>query len=81
MRYFILLIAFALSSCINDNVVNKGWIIYDLTPLHDGRVIYFGHDSSINKAKMGGNIEFVGYEREYNIGDSVKIVKIEQHGR
>lgn len=77
MKYFILLIAFALSSCLNDNVVHSGWIIYDLRPLHDGRVIYFGHDSRINVAEIGRNIKFVGYEGEYNIGDSIKIVKIE----
>ena len=78
MKYFILLMALTLSSCINDNVVNQGWIIYDLTPIRGGRVVYFGHDSS---TKTGGTIKFVGYEGEYNIGDSVKIVKIEQHGR
>lgn len=79
MRYFVLLIMLALSSCLNDNAVHSGWIIYDLKPLYDGRVIYFGHDSRICKAKIGGGIKFVGYEGEYNIGDSVKIVKIKQY--
>lgn len=81
MRYLILLIVFILSSCGYDNQVNTGWVIYNLQPLSTGYVMYYGKDEGIGKCKTGRIIKFVGREGEYNLGDSVKIVKIEQHGR
>lgn len=77
MRYFILLMTLVLSSCSNDDQVNEGWVIYDLLPLDGGRVIYYGEDERVSIFKNNRIIKFVGYQGEYNIGDSVKIVKIE----
>jgi len=75
MRYFILLITLVLSSCSNDDQVNEGWVIYDLLPLDGGRVIYYGEDERVSIFKNNRIIKFVGYQGEYNIGDSIKIVK------
>lgn len=45
MRYFILLMALVLSSCSHDDSqVNNGWVIYDLRPLEDGCIMYYGKD-------------------------------------
>lgn len=76
MRYFVLLIALVLSSCSNDDQVNEGWVIYDLRPLDGGCIMYYGEDERIS---IFDNrlIKFVGYQGEYNIGDSIKIVKVE----
>lgn len=76
MRYFILLITLVLSSCSNDDQVNEGWVIYDLLPLDGGRVIYYGEDERVSIFKNNKIIKFVGYQGEYNIGDSIKIVKV-----
>lgn len=76
MRYFILLITLVLSSCSNDDQVNEGWVIYDLLPLDGGRVIYYGEDERVSIFKNNRIIKFVGYQGEYNIGDSIKIVKV-----
>ncbi len=75
MRYFVLLMALVLSSCSHVNKVNDGWVIYDLRPLHGGCAIYYGEDERIS---IFNNrfIKFVGRQGEYNIGDSVKIVKM-----
>lgn len=81
MKYLILLIVFVLSSCGYDNQVNSGWVIYDLEPMNTGYVMYYGEDDDIGKGKVGRVIKFIGHEGEYNIGDSVKIVKVKQHGR
>ena len=75
MRYFVLLIALVLSSCSHDdNQVNDGWVIYDLRPLDGGCIMYYGEDERIS---IFDNrlIKFVGYQGEYNIGDSIKILK------
>lgn len=64
-----------LSSCSNDDQVNEGWVIYDLLPLDGGRVIYYGEDERVSIFKNNKIIKFVGYQGEYNIGDSIKIVK------
>lgn len=74
MKYFILLMTLVLSSCSNNHQVNDGWVIYDLRPLQGGRVIYYAEDERIS---IFDNrlIKFVGYQGEYNIGDSIKIVK------
>lgn len=41
MKYFVLLMTLVLSSCSHDdNQVNDGWVIYDLSPLNGERVIY-----------------------------------------
>lgn len=78
MRYFILLMALVLSSCSHDdNQVNDGWIIYDLRPLQGGRVMYYAEDKKVSIFKHSRIIKFVRRQGEYNIGDSVKIVKIE----
>lgn len=82
MRYFVLLIALVLSSCeYDDNQVNEGWVIYDLLPLDGGRVIYYGEDERVSIFKNNRIIKFVGYQGEYNIGDSIKIVKVKQYER
>lgn len=81
MRYFILLMTLVLSSCSNDDQVNEGWVIYDLLPLDGGRVIYYGEDERVSIFKNGRIIKFVGYQGEYNIGDSIKIVKVKQYER
>ena len=79
MRYFILLMTLVLSSCSNDDQVNEGWVIYDLLPLDGGRVIYYGEDERVSIFKNNKIIKFVGYQGEYNIGDSIKIVKVKQY--
>ena len=77
MRYFILLMALVLSSCEHDDSqVNNGWVIYDLRPLEDGCIMYYGEDGRISIFYNNRFIEFVGYQGEYNIGDSIKIVKV-----
>ena len=76
MRYFILLMTLVLSSCSNDDQVNEGWVIYDLLPLDGGRVIYYGEDERFSIFNSNRFIKFVGYQGEYNIGDSIKIVKV-----
>lgn len=81
MRYFILLMTLVLSSCSNDDQVNEGWVIYDLLPLDGGRVIYYGEDERVSTFKNNRIIKFVGYQGEYNIGDSIKIVKVKQYER
>lgn len=81
MRYFILLITLVLSSCSNDDQVNEGWVIYDLLPLDGGRVMYYGEDERVSIFKNNRIIKFVGYQGEYNIGDSIKIVKVKQYER
>lgn len=81
MRYFILLITLVLSSCSNDDQVNEGWVIYDLLPLDGGRVMYYGEDERVSIFKNNKIIKFVGYQGEYNIGDSIKIVKVKQYER
>lgn len=81
MKYFVLLMALVLSSCSNDDQVNEGWVIYDLLPLDGGRVIYYGEDERVSIFKNNRIIKFVGYQGEYNIGDSIKIVKVKQYER
>lgn len=81
MRYFILLMTLVLSSCSNDDQVNEGWVIYDLCPLQGGRVIYYGEDERVSIFKNNRLIKFVGYQGEYNIGDSIKIIKMKQYGK
>lgn len=81
MRYFILLMTLVLSSCSNDDQVNEGWVIYDLLPLDGGRVIYYDEDERVSIFKNNRIIKFVGYQGEYNIGDSIKIVKVKQYER
>lgn len=81
MRYFILLMTLVLSSCSNDDQVNEGWVIYDLLPLGGGRVTYYGEDERVSIFKNNRIIKFVGYQGEYNIGDSIKIVKVKQYER
>lgn len=77
MRYFVLLIALVLSSCSHDDSrVNNGWVIYDLRPLEDGCIMYYAEDERISIFKHNRIIKFVGYQGEYNIGDSIKIVKV-----
>lgn len=77
MRYFVLLIALVLSSCSHDdNQVNDGWVIYDLRPLDGGCIMYYGKDGRFSIFNSNRFIKFVGYQGEYNIGDSVKIVKV-----
>ena len=75
MRYFILLMALVLSSCSNNHQVNDGWVIYDLRPLDGGCIMYYGEDERIS---IFDNrlIKFVGHQGEYNIGDSIKIIKV-----
>lgn len=81
MKYFILLMTLVLSSCSNNHQVNDGWVIYDLRPLDGGRVIYYGEDERVSISKNNKIIKFVGYQGEYNIGDSIKIVKVKQYER
>lgn len=76
MRYFVLLMALVLSSCSHDIRVNDGWVIYDLHPLGGECVIYYGEDGRFSIFNRNRFIEFVGYPGEYNIGDSIKIVKV-----
>lgn len=77
MRYFVLLMIFILSSCSNNHQVNDGWVIYDLRLLQGGRVMYYAEDERISMFKHNRIIKFVRRQGEYNIGDYVKIVKIE----
>ena len=74
MKYFILLMTLVLSSCSNNHQVNDRWVIYDLRPLQDGCVMYYGEDERISTFN-NRFIKFVGHQGEYNIGDSIKIVK------
>jgi hypothetical protein len=68
--------ALVLSSCSHDDSqVNNGWVIYDLRPLEDGCIMYYGEDERISIFYNNRLIKFVGYQGEYNIGDSIKIVK------
>lgn len=76
MKYFILLMALVLSSCSHDSQVNNGWVIYDLRPLEDGCIMYYGEDGRVSIFYNNRFIKFVGYQGEYNIGDSIKIVKV-----
>lgn len=77
MRYFVLLMALVLSSCSHDDSqVNNGWVIYDLRPLEDGCIMYYGEDGRVSIFKNNRFIKFVGHQGEYNIGDSIKIVKV-----
>lgn len=76
MKYFILLMTLVLSSCSNNHQVNDRWVIYDLRPLRGGRVMYYAEDERVSIFKHNGIIKFVGYQGEYNIGDSIKIVKV-----
>ena len=76
MRYFVLLMALVLSSCSRVNHANDGWVIYDLRPLQGGRVMYYAEDERISIFKHNRIIKFVRYQGEYNIGDSIKIVKV-----
>lgn len=76
MKYFILLMTLVLSSCSHDSQVNNGWVIYDLRPLEDGCIMYYGEDERISIFKHNKIIKFVGHQGEYNIGDSIKIVKV-----
>ena len=77
MRYFVLLIALVLSSCSHDDSqVNDEWVIYDLRPLQGGRVMYYAEDERISIFKHNKIIKFVRRQGEYNIGDSIKIVKV-----
>lgn len=76
MKYFILLMTLVLSSCSNNHQVNNGWVIYDLRPLEDGCIMYYGEDERISIFYNNRLIKFVGYQGEYNIGDSIKIVKV-----
>ena len=82
MRYFVLLMALVLSSCSHDDSqVNNGWVIYDLRPLQGGRVMYYGEDGGFSIFNSNRLIKFVGYQGEYNIGDSIKIIKMKQYGK
>ena len=82
MRYFVLLMALVLSSCSHDDSqVNNGWVIYDLRPLEDGCIMYYGEDERISIFYNNRLIKFVGYQGEYNIGDSIKIVKVKLYGK
>lgn len=82
MRYFVLLMALVLSSCSHDDSqVNNGWVIYDLRPLQGGRVMYYAEDERISIFKHNRIIKFVRYQGEYNIGDSIKIIKVKQYGK
>ncbi len=76
MKYFVLLMTLVLSSCKYDNQVNDGWVIYDLKPLRGGCIIHYGEDERVSIAHSNRLIKFVGHQGEYNIGDSIKIVKI-----
>ena len=76
MKYFILLMTLVLSSCSNNHQVNDGWVIYDLRPLEDGCIMYYGEDERISIFYNNRLIKFVGYQGEYNIGDSIKIIKV-----
>lgn len=81
MKYFILLMTLVLSSCSNNHKVNDGWVIYDLRPLQGGRVMYYGEDGGFSIFNSNRLIKFVGYQGEYNIGDSIKIIKVKQYGK
>ena len=71
------MMALVLSSCSHDDSqVNNGWVIYDLRPLEDGCIMYYAEDERISIFKHNRIIKFVGYQGEYNIGDSIKIVKV-----
>lgn len=77
MKYFVLLMALVLSSCSHDDsLVNNGWVIYDLHPLDGGCIMYYGEDVRFSIFNSNRFIKFVGYQGEYNIGDSIKIVKV-----
>lgn len=60
MRYFVLLMALVLSSCSHDDQVNEGWVIYDLCPLQDGYVMYYGEDGRVSIFKNNRFIKFDG---------------------
>lgn len=45
--------------------------------LRGGCVIYYGEDERVPAVKSKRFIKFIGRQGEYNLGDFVKIVKIE----
>lgn len=70
MKYFILLIMLLLSSCDIDNV-NTGWVICDLEPLNDGRVLYKGEDNGITCVSSTKYIKFPSGKRcRYTNGEN-----------
>lgn len=44
--------------------------------LRGGCIMYYGEDERVSIAHSNRLIKFVGHQGEYNIGDSIKIVKI-----
>lgn len=67
---------FELDSIMKNTKNLDGWVIYDLRPLEDGCIMYYGEDERISIFYNNRLIKFVGYQGEYNIGDSIKIVKV-----
>ena len=50
--------------------------ILKLIKIQGGRVMYYAEDERISTFKHNRIIKFVRRQGEYNIGDSIKIVKI-----
>lgn len=42
---------------------------------------YYGEDGGFSIFNSNRLIKFVGYQGEYNIGDSIKIIKVKQYGK
>lgn len=55
------MMALVLSSCSHDDSqVNNGWVIYDLCPLEDGCIMYYGEDERISIFYNNRLIKFIG---------------------
>lgn len=53
-----------------------GYVMKNIKFNDGGCIMYYAEDERISIFKHNRIIKFVGHQGEYNIGDSIKIVKI-----